>query len=73
MLMKTSRDLQMLFAALTHLNEASSLEKMLMAKAEKSNLLHGCTEKTVPIREEQSILFFQMLIRNKISRFCSLE
>jgi hypothetical protein len=43
--MKTSRDLQMFFAALTELVEGLSIETLPTLKAEKvSNLLSGYTE-----------------------------
>jgi hypothetical protein len=40
-LLKTSRDLQTLFAAVTHLVERLNLEILLALKEEKSNLFSG--------------------------------
>jgi hypothetical protein len=48
----------MLFAAVTSLADGLSLETLLTLKVEKvSNLLSGCTETNISIREKQSILY----------------
>jgi hypothetical protein len=60
-LLKTSRDLQMLFAAVTHLVEGLSLEPVLTLKVEKAVTCIVDTERpTASIREQQSI-FLKML------------
>jgi hypothetical protein len=71
--LKTSKDLQMLFAAVTHLVEELSLETLLALKLEKSLIcLVGTRRPTASIIEQQSILFLKTLIRSKALRFCSL-
>jgi hypothetical protein len=73
-LLKTSRDPQMLFAAVTHLVEGLSLEILLTLKVEKSLIcLVDTHTPTVSMTEQQPILFLETLIRNKASRFCRLE
>jgi hypothetical protein len=53
-LLKTSRDLQMLFAAVTHLVEGLSLETVLALKVGKSLIcLVGTRSPTVSITEQQ--------------------
>jgi hypothetical protein len=70
-LLKTSRDLQMLFAAVIHLAEG---EALLALKVEKSLIcLVGTRRPTVSTIEEQLILFLETLTRNRASRFCRLE
>jgi hypothetical protein len=72
--LKTPRDLQMLFAAVTHLVEGLSLETLLTLKPEKSLIcLVGTWRSIISITEQQSILFLKKLIRNKASRFCRME
>jgi hypothetical protein len=66
-LLKTCRDLQMLFAAVTHLAEVLTLERLLMLKVEKvSNLHSGHRETTVNF-------VLETLPRNKASSLCRLE
>jgi hypothetical protein len=68
-LLKTSRDLQTLFAAVTRLVEGLSLKTLLALKVEKSLICLGGTRRpTVSIIEQESILFFKTLIINKASR-----
>jgi hypothetical protein len=68
-LLKMSRDLQMLFAAITHLVEGLSLETFLTLKVEKSLICFaGIYNPTVSIIEQQLILFLKTLTRNKASR-----
>jgi hypothetical protein len=75
-LLKTSRDLQMLFAAVTRLVEELSLETLLMLKVKKSLIcLVDIRRQTIFIIEQQSILLLKTLVsvRNKASRYCRLE
>jgi hypothetical protein len=73
-LLKTSRDLQMLFAAVMHLVNGLNLETLLMLRVEKSLIcLVGTWRQTMSIIEQWSILLLKTLIRNKASRFCRLE
>jgi hypothetical protein len=68
-LLKTSSDLQMLSAAVTHLVEGLSLEILLTLKVEKSLIcLVGTWRPTVSITEQHSIMFLKTLIRNRASR-----
>jgi hypothetical protein len=72
--MKKSRDLQILFAAVTHLVEGLSFQTLLTLKMEKSVIcLVGTRRSTIFITEQQSILFLKMLIRNEESSFCRME
>jgi hypothetical protein len=72
--LKMSRDLQMLFAAVTHLVEGLSFKTLLTFKVEKSVICLVCTRRRIEfITEQQSILFLKMLIRDKESSFCRLE
>jgi hypothetical protein len=65
-LLETSRDLQMLFAAVTRLVEGLSLETLLMLKVGKSLIcLLGTRRPDVSIIEQQPILFLKNLTRNK--------
>jgi hypothetical protein len=73
-LLKMLRDLQMLFAAITHPVEGLSLETFLTLKVEKSlSCFAGICKPTVYIIEQQLILFLKTLIRNKASKCCRLE
>jgi hypothetical protein len=73
-LLKMSRDLQVLFAAITHLVEGPSLETFFTLKVEKSRICFaGICKPTVSIIEQQLILFLKTLTRNKMSRCCRLE
>jgi hypothetical protein len=73
-LLKMSRDLQMLFAAITHLVEGLSLETFFTLKVEKSLICFaGIYRPTLSIIEQQLILFLKTLTRNKASRCCRLE
>jgi hypothetical protein len=73
-LLKMSRNLQMLFAAITHLVEGLSLETFFTLKVEKSLICFiGICKPTVSIIEQQLILFLKTLTRNKVARCCRLE
>jgi hypothetical protein len=73
-LLKTFRDLQMLFAAVTHRVEGLSLETLLTLRVEKALIcVVGTRRPTVCIIEQQLILFSKTLARNNSSRFCRLE
>jgi hypothetical protein len=73
-LLKSSSDLQMLFAAVTHLVEGLSLETLLTLKVKKSLIcLVGTRRLTESIIEQHSILFSKTLIRKQASGFCRLE
>jgi hypothetical protein len=74
-LLKTSIDLQVLFAAVKHLLEELSLDTLFtdVKGGKVSNFLSGYTETNIFIREQQSILFLKTLITNKASRFFRLE
>jgi hypothetical protein len=73
-LLKMSRDLQMLFAVITHLAEGLSLNIFFTLKVEKSLICFaGICKPTVSIIEQQLILFLKTLTRNKASRCCRLE
>jgi hypothetical protein len=64
--MKTSRDLQMTCAAVTHLDVVLSLETLLILKVEKSLIcLMGTHRATASIPEERLILFLETLTRSK--------
>jgi hypothetical protein len=59
-LLKTSRDLQMLFAAVTHFVEGIGSEALLTLKVEKSLLcLVGARRPTVSIIEQPSSSFLK--------------
>jgi hypothetical protein len=59
-LLKMSRDLQMLFAGITHLVEGLSLDTFLTLKVEESLICFGGTCKlAVSIIEQQFILFLK--------------
>jgi hypothetical protein len=65
-LLKMSRDLQMLFAAITHLVEGLSLETFFTLKVEKSLICFaGICKLTVSIIEKQLVLFLKTLTRIK--------
>jgi hypothetical protein len=74
-LLKMSRDLHMLFAAIAHLVGGLSLETFLTLKVEKSLICFaGICKPTLSITEQQLIiLFLKILTRNKASRFRLLE
>jgi hypothetical protein len=73
-LLKMSRDLQMLFAAITHLVEGLSIETFLTLKVEKSLICFaGIRKPTLPLIEQQLILFLITLTRNKASMCCRLD
>jgi hypothetical protein len=73
-LLKMSRDLQTLLAAITHLVEGLSLEIFFTLKVEKSLIFFsGIYRPTVSIIEHKLILFLKTLTRNKASRCCRLE
>jgi hypothetical protein len=62
--LKMSKDLQMMFSAITHIVEGLNLEKFLTLKVEKSLIcLAGIGKPTVSIIEQQLILFLKT--RNK--------
>jgi hypothetical protein len=65
-LLKTSRDLQMMFAAVMHLVEGLSSETLLTLRVEKSLFFLVGARSSVNIVLKTSI-------RNKTSRFCCLE
>jgi hypothetical protein len=68
-LLQMSRDLQMLFAAIAHLVEGLSLDTFFTLKVEKSLICFaGICKPTLPLIEQQLILFLKTLIRNKTSR-----
>jgi hypothetical protein len=67
-------DLQMPFAAITHLVEGLSLETFFTLKEEMSLIcFEGICKPTVSIMEQELILFLKSLTRNKASRCCRLE
>jgi hypothetical protein len=69
-LLKTSRDLQILLAAVTHLVEGLSLKTLLTSEVEKSLIcLVGTWRQTGSIIEQQSFLFLKTLIRIKRQDF----
>jgi hypothetical protein len=73
-LLKTFRDLHMLFATATHLIEGLSSETLLTIKLERSLIfLVRIRRPTVSITEQQLIVFLKSLIINKASRFCRME
>jgi hypothetical protein len=73
-LLKTSRDLQMLFAAMAHFDKGLTLETLLTLRVEKSLICLVDTRRpTASIIEETFILILKMLARNKTSRCCHLE
>jgi hypothetical protein len=73
-LLKTARDLHMLFATVTRLVEGLSLETLLTLKVEETlTCLVGTWRSVVSVTEKQAILFLKPLIRNKASRFFRLE
>jgi hypothetical protein len=73
-LLKMSRDLQTLLAAITHLVEGLSLETFFTLKVENSLICFaGIYRPTVSIIEQQLIFFLKTLTRNKASRCCLLE
>jgi hypothetical protein len=68
------QDLQMLFAAVTHLSDGAKSWDILMSEVEKSLIcLVGTRRPTVSIIEQRLILFLRTLMRIKASRYCSLE
>jgi hypothetical protein len=70
-LMKSSRDLQMTCAAVTHLDIVLSLEALLILKVEKSLIcLMGTSRAAVSIIEQRLILFLKELTRSK--EFCAV-
>jgi hypothetical protein len=61
-LLKTSRDLQMFFASMTHLVEGLSLETLLTLKVEQSLIcLMDARKPTVSIIDKQPILFLKTI------------
>jgi hypothetical protein len=62
-LLKISKNLQMLFAALTHLNEGLSLETPLAVNVEKYLMCLVGTRRPTVFIKEQSILFLITLIK----------
>jgi hypothetical protein len=73
-LLQMSRDLQMLFAAITRLVEGLSLDTFLTLKVEKSLICFaGICKPTVSIMEQQLLLFLKTLTKNKSSRCCRPE
>jgi hypothetical protein len=73
-LLKTSSDLQMLLAAVTHLVEGLGVETLLTLKVEMPVIcLVGTWIPTVSTTGQQLILFLKTLITSKASRFCRLE
>jgi hypothetical protein len=74
MLLKTSRDLQMSFAAVTHRVEGLSLDTLLTKKVEKSLVcLVGTRRLTVSIIEQEALLFSKTLIRTKAQEFVAMN
>jgi hypothetical protein len=78
-LFKTSRNRQMLLAAVIQLEE-QNLGTLLRLKAERSLIFLVRTRKpmstrrtAVPIIEQQFILYLKTLIRNKAPGYCRLE
>jgi hypothetical protein len=72
-LLKTSRDSQTLFAAVTHLVEELRLETLLILKVEKSlNFLFGYTE-TNRIHNGTTVSSVLENVNKKASRFCRLQ
>jgi hypothetical protein len=69
-LLKMSRDLQMLFAAITRLVKGLSLETFFTLKS--LSCFAGIRKPTVSIIEQQLILFLKTLTRNKATRCCRL-
>jgi hypothetical protein len=73
-LLKISRDLQTLLAAITHLVEGLSLETFFTLKVGKSlTCFAGIYRPTVSIIEQQLIIYLKTLTKNKASRCCRLE
>jgi hypothetical protein len=69
-----SKNLQISFAAMTHLTEGLALNALLTLKVENSLIcLVGTRIPTVSTTEWQLILPFETLIRNKASRCRRLE
>jgi hypothetical protein len=73
-LLKTFTDMQILFAAVTHLDERLILETLLTLKVSKSLIcLVGTRRPTVYTTEHRLILFLKTLMRNKATTLCHLE
>jgi hypothetical protein len=75
-LLKMSRDLQMLFAAITHLVEGLSLETYFTLKVEKSLIcFESICKPTVSNRIKVNLVLenINKLTRNKASSCCRLE
>lgn len=68
-LLKTFKDMQMLFKAVPHLVQALSVETLLTSKVEKSLICSVGTRRPIAsIMEQQSILFLETLIGNEASK-----
>jgi hypothetical protein len=69
---KTSRDVQMTCASVTHLDVVLSLETLLILKVEKSLIcLMGTPRATISLIERRLILFLETLTRSKESSLLS--